>query len=117
MSEAQRAAEELEVAIGESSLGLVLAAKSAVGLSAVLLGDDADELRRELQGRFPTAALVDAGVATTELLAWVVDFVDSSANDVDIPLDIRGTDFQRRVWQALREIPAGRTASYAEIAR
>jgi len=116
-SSAARTRTVLQVAIGESSLGLVLVARSAAGITAVLLGDDRDALRRDLRERFPLARLVDGGAPMSELVAWVTDFVESSARDLDVPLDMRGTEFQRSVWTALREIPAGSTASYTEIAK
>lgn len=108
--------ESLELAIGESPIGLVLVAASGVGLTAVLLGDDADVLRTELQRRFPAATLSE-GAKATEILSWVIDYIEASTTEVDVPLDLRGTEFQRRVWLALREIPPGTTASYAEIAK
>jgi len=116
-SSAARRRTTLQVAIGESSLGLVLVAQSAAGITAVLLGDHRDALRRDLRERFPRATLVDGGAAMNELVSWVTDFVESSASDLDVPLDMRGTEFQRSVWTALRDIPAGSTASYTEIAK
>lgn len=110
---------EMKVAIGDSALGLVLVARSAAGISAVLLGDDRDALRHDLQRRFPGATLVEGDAALTALAARVIQMVESPARDVDgleLPLDPRGTAFQRTVWQALREIPAGSTATYTEIA-
>ena len=99
-----------------STLGLVLVAASADGLHAVLLGDDRDALRRDLQARHPGATLVadDAGLATQA--AAVVAAVERPALAPTLRLAPRGTPFQQRVWQALRAIPAGSTASYREIA-
>jgi len=114
----QRAAAtgEIRFGTGNSSLGSILIAKSDRGVCAILLGDDAKTLARELQGRFPQSRLIgdDAGLA--DLLAQVAVFVEAPARGLDLPLDPQGTAFQQRVWQALREIPAGETASYADIA-
>jgi AraC family transcriptional regulator of adaptative response/methylated-DNA-[protein]-cysteine methyltransferase len=104
-------------AVGECSLGSVLVARTDKGVCAILLGDDPDTLVRELQDRFPRADLVGADAAFERTIASVVGFVDAPSVGLDLPLDVRGTAFQLRVWQALRAIPAGSTASYAEIAR
>jgi AraC family transcriptional regulator of adaptative response/methylated-DNA-[protein]-cysteine methyltransferase len=110
------AAEEIRFAIGQCSLGAILVAATRRGLCAILLGDDAETLARDLQDRFPRATLIgdDAGFAQT--VALVVGHVEAPGIGLDLPLDIRGTAFQQRVWEALRAIPAGSTASYAEIA-
>ncbi|OBX34665.1 bifunctional transcriptional activator/DNA repair enzyme Ada [Halomonas elongata] len=106
----------IRFAVGECSLGSVLVACSARGVCAILLGDDPDDLVRDLQDRFPQAEL-DAGEASFESwVAQVIGLIDDPALGTELPLDIRGTAFQQRVWQALREIPAGTTASYTEIA-
>jgi AraC family transcriptional regulator of adaptative response/methylated-DNA-[protein]-cysteine methyltransferase len=84
---------------------------------AILFGDDPDTLVRDLQDRFPKARLIGADREFEQLVATVVGFVEAPAQALDLPLDVRGTAFQQRVWQALREIPSGSTASYAEIAR
>jgi AraC family transcriptional regulator of adaptative response/methylated-DNA-[protein]-cysteine methyltransferase len=95
----------------------ILIARSDRGVCAILLDDDPDVLARDLQDTFPRANLI-AGVGSFEqLVASVVGFVEAPVVGLDLPLDIRGTAFQQRVWQALREIPAGETASYSEIAR
>jgi AraC family transcriptional regulator, regulatory protein of adaptative response / methylated-DNA-[protein]-cysteine methyltransferase len=103
-------------AIGECSLGAILVAKSDRGVCAIPLGDDPDELARDLQDRFPRANLIGDDGAFEQLVAQVVDFVEAPGIGLDLPLDVRGTAFQQRVWQALREIPAGETASYTDIA-
>ncbi|HEY4772833.1 MAG TPA: bifunctional DNA-binding transcriptional regulator/O6-methylguanine-DNA methyltransferase Ada [Steroidobacteraceae bacterium] len=107
---------EILFAIGECSLGSILVAKSAKGVCAILLGDDPDALARDLQDRFPRATLIGADAQFEALVAKVVGFVEAPAVGLDLPLDVRGTAFQQRVWQALRKIPAGSTASYREIA-
>lgn len=107
---------EIRFAIGQCSLGAILVARSARGLCAISLGDDPDALARELQDRFPQARLIGDDPAFAALVARVVGFVEAPGVGLDLPLDVRGTAFQQRVWQALRDIPAGTTASYAEIA-
>ncbi|MEJ7708633.1 MAG: methylated-DNA--[protein]-cysteine S-methyltransferase [Pyrinomonadaceae bacterium] len=107
---------EIRFAVGECSLGSILVAKSELGVCANLLGDDADELARDLQDRFPRANLIGGDAGFERLVAKVVGFVESPALGLDLPLDVRGTAFQQRVWQALQKIPKGATASYAEIA-
>lgn len=106
----------IKFAVAECSLGSILVACSAKGVCAILLGDDPDRLARDLQDRFPNAALIGGDAVFERLVAQVVGFVEAPGIGLDLPIDIRGTAFQQRVWQALREIPAGQTASYAEIA-
>ncbi|GEN23008.1 AraC family transcriptional regulator [Halomonas cupida] len=103
-------------AVGECSLGSVLVARSERGICAILLGDDPDVLLRDLQDQFPQAELDAGGNGFEEWIAQVVGLIDDPALGMDLPLDIRGTAFQQRVWQALREIPVGATASYTEVA-
>lgn len=107
---------EIRFAIGQCSLGAILVAKSQRGVCAILMGDDADELARELQDQFPRANLIGGDGEFEQLVAKVVGFVEAPGIGLDLPLDVRGTAFQQRVWQALREIPAGETASYTDIA-
>lgn len=106
----------IEFALGQCALGAILVARSGRGLCAIALGDDPEALLRELQDRFPRAELVGGDAGFEALVARVVGFVEAPAIGLDLPLDIRGTAFQQRVWEALRKIPAGMTASYAEIA-
>jgi AraC family transcriptional regulator of adaptative response/methylated-DNA-[protein]-cysteine methyltransferase len=107
---------QIRFAIGECSLGSILVAASERGLCAIFLGDDPEALARELQDRFPKADLIGGDIAFEELVAQVVGFIEAPGIGLDLPLDVRGTVFQRRVWQALREIPAGQTATYRQIA-
>ena len=107
---------DIRFAIGACSLGAILVAQSARGVCAIALGDDPDALARELQDRFPNARLIGGDAAFERLVAQVVGFVEAPTLGLALPLDLRGTAFQQRVWQALRELPAGRTASYAELA-
>lgn len=108
---------DIRFAIGECSLGAILVAQSQRGVCAILLGDDPETLARDLQDRFPKANLIGGDHAFEQLVAQVVGFVEAPAIGLELPLDVRGTAFQQRVWQALRDIPAGSTASYGEIAR
>jgi AraC family transcriptional regulator of adaptative response/methylated-DNA-[protein]-cysteine methyltransferase len=107
----------LRFAVGPCSLGHVLVAASAKGVAAVLLGDEPDALLRDLQDRFPNARLIGADHEFESIAAAVIALVESPATPCELPLDVRGTAFQHRVWQALAEIPAGTTATYAEIAQ
>jgi AraC family transcriptional regulator, regulatory protein of adaptative response / methylated-DNA-[protein]-cysteine methyltransferase len=109
--------EEIKFAVGQTSLGAILVASSKKGVAAILLGDDPHELVRNVQDRFPKAHLIGADGAYEALVARVVGFVEAPGIGCDLPLDVRGTAFQQRVWQALQEIPLGETVSYTEIAR
>lgn len=110
------ASTEIRFAVGECSLGSILVAQSDRGVCAILLGDDPDALARDLQDRFLRANLIGGDSEFERLVAKVVGFVDAPGIGLDLPLDVRGTAFQQRVWQALREIPIGETASYTAIA-
>ena len=107
----------IEFAIGESSLGAILVARSQRGVCAISLGEDPDALLRELQDRFPRAELIGGDAGFEMLVAQVVGLIEQPNLGIDLPLDVRGTAFQQRVWQALRQIPSGETASYAQIAQ
>jgi AraC family transcriptional regulator of adaptative response/methylated-DNA-[protein]-cysteine methyltransferase len=107
----------IRFALGECSLGAVLVAQSDQGICAITLGDEPDALLRDLQDRFPRAELIGADRDFESTVAQVVALVESPERGLDLPLDIRGTAFQQRVWQALRAIPAGTTATYTTIAQ
>jgi AraC family transcriptional regulator of adaptative response/methylated-DNA-[protein]-cysteine methyltransferase len=109
--------EEIRFAVGQSSLGPILVASSKKGVVAIFLGDDAEELVHDLQDRFPRARLIGADQDYEAMVARVVGFVEAPEIGLDLPLDIRGTAFQQRVWQALQEIPVGATVCYAELAQ
>ncbi len=104
-------------AVAPCSLGLVLVAATARGVCQIAFGDDAAGLEAELRARFPNARSLGADADLADLVARVVAAVDHPAQGLDLPLDLRGTAFQRRVWQALRQVPAGQTVGYAELAR
>ena len=106
----------IRFAVGECSLGSILVAQSDRGICAILMGDDPDALARDLQDTFPKAELIGGDAGFEDLVAKVVGFVEAPSIGLDLPLDVRGTAFQERVWQALREVPPGSTTSYTEIA-
>jgi AraC family transcriptional regulator, regulatory protein of adaptative response / methylated-DNA-[protein]-cysteine methyltransferase len=106
----------IRFAIGECSLGSILVAASEKGVCAIMMGDDPGALAKALQDRFPKANMIGADRDFENLVARVVGFIEAPKIGLNLPLDVRGTAFQQRVWQALREIPVGSTASYSEIA-
>jgi AraC family transcriptional regulator, regulatory protein of adaptative response / methylated-DNA-[protein]-cysteine methyltransferase len=108
---------EIKFAIGQCSLGSILVAASKKGVCAILLGEDPDALVCDLQDRFPLAQMIGGDQEFERLVAHVVGFVEAPKIGFDLPLDVRGTAFQHRVWKALRDIPHGSTASYADIAK
>jgi AraC family transcriptional regulator, regulatory protein of adaptative response / methylated-DNA-[protein]-cysteine methyltransferase len=107
----------IRFAVGEASLGAVLVAATDKGVCAILLGDDPEALVRDLQDRFPRAELEGGDAEFEHMVAQVVGLVEAPGQRLDLPLDIRGTAFQQKVWAALSAIPAGKTGTYAEIAR
>jgi AraC family transcriptional regulator, regulatory protein of adaptative response / methylated-DNA-[protein]-cysteine methyltransferase len=107
----------IRFAIGECSLGSILVASSERGVCAILMGDDPDALVRDLQDKFARAELIGGDRAFERIVAKVIGLVEAPQLGLDLPLDVRGTAFQQRVWQALRKIPAGSTKSYADIAK
>jgi AraC family transcriptional regulator, regulatory protein of adaptative response / methylated-DNA-[protein]-cysteine methyltransferase len=106
----------IRFAVGECSLGSILVASSERGVCAIFLGDDPDALARDFQDRFPKANLVGGDAEYEKLVAKVVGFIETPKIGLDLPLDVRGTAFQRRVWKELQQIPAGKTASYSQVA-
>jgi AraC family transcriptional regulator of adaptative response/methylated-DNA-[protein]-cysteine methyltransferase len=108
---------EIRFAIGQCSLGAILVAMSARGVCAIALGDDPDALVRKLQDRFPHTELIGGESEFEQLVDKVVGFIEAPALGLGLPLDVQGTAFQQRVWQALLEIPAGSKVSYTDIAQ
>jgi AraC family transcriptional regulator of adaptative response/methylated-DNA-[protein]-cysteine methyltransferase len=106
----------IRFAIGECSLGSILVASSEEGVCAISMGDNPDALARDLQDRFSKANLIGGDRDFEKTVAKVVGLIEAPRVGFDLPLDVRGTAFQQRVWQALREIPVGSTASYTEVA-
>ena len=109
--------EEIHFAVGECSLGSVLVASSKKGVCAILMGDDPNWLAEDLQNRFPKARLIGGDTNFEHIVAKVVGMIDAPDISPDLPLDVRGTAFQKRVWHAMCEIPLGETVSYTDIAR
>jgi AraC family transcriptional regulator of adaptative response/methylated-DNA-[protein]-cysteine methyltransferase len=107
---------EMKFAVGTCSLGAILVAATPKGIAAILLGDDPQALVRDLEDRFPKAELIGGDTDFERVVGQVIGLVEAPATGLDLPLDVRGTAFQHRVWQALREIPAGTTATYTDIA-
>jgi AraC family transcriptional regulator of adaptative response/methylated-DNA-[protein]-cysteine methyltransferase len=110
------AGESIRFAVAQCSLGALLVASTGKGICCILLGDDPEGLVRDLQDRFSKAELVGAESGFERTVAQVVAFVEAPRIGLDLPLDVRGTAFQQRVWQALRQIPPGQTVGYAELA-
>ncbi|WP_246246842.1 methylated-DNA--[protein]-cysteine S-methyltransferase [Candidatus Methylobacter favarea] len=108
---------EIHFTLGECSLGAILVAMNTRGVCAITLGDDPEILVRALQARFPHAELMGGDSECEQLMDKVAAFIEAPILGLDLPLDVQGTAFQQRVWQALREIPAGTKASYTDIAR
>lgn len=107
---------DIQFAIGECSLGSILVARSKIGVCAISIDDHPEKLINELQDRFPNANLIGGDRDFEKLIAVVVGFVETPNLGFGLPLDIKGTIFQQRVWQALRDIPCGKTVTYSELA-
>jgi AraC family transcriptional regulator, regulatory protein of adaptative response / methylated-DNA-[protein]-cysteine methyltransferase len=114
---ANAAANVLFFGVGDTALGKVLLARSAKGVCAILLGDDAGELEADLASRFPEATLVANEVMVRDDLAKVVRYAERPSEGLDLALDMRGTLLQRRIWQQICAIPVGKTMSYMHLAR
>jgi len=109
--------DEIVFSIGKSDIGRVLVARSNIGICATLLGSDAGELRRDLSSRFLGCTLVRDDEAVRDELEKVTRFIETPNEGLDLPLDIRGTRFQRRVWEVLRTVRVGAVITYAALAR
>jgi AraC family transcriptional regulator of adaptative response/methylated-DNA-[protein]-cysteine methyltransferase len=107
---------EIRFAVGECSLGSVLVAATAKGVCAIELGSDPQKLVRQLEDRFPKAEIVGGDARFEQLVARVIGLIEAPGRGLDLPLDVRGTAFQHKVWQALREIPPGKTMTYGQLA-
>jgi len=108
---------EIYFALAECSLGSILVAQSQRGICAIALGDDPEFLLQELQQQFPKARLKGGDADYEKLVAQVIGFIEQPTTHFDLPLDIRGTVFQQRVWQVLQTIAPGETTSYSELAQ
>jgi AraC family transcriptional regulator, regulatory protein of adaptative response / methylated-DNA-[protein]-cysteine methyltransferase len=109
-------AEIIHYSIGLCSLGSVLVAHSEKGICAILIDNDDQSLIADLQKRFPKAELIENNIESEHWLRLIINFIDRPQKDLDLPLDIRGTVFQRKVWRMIQNIPLGTTSSYIEIA-
>ncbi len=107
---------QIRFALAQCSLGAVLVASSAKGVCAIAIGDDPEPLLRDLQDRFPSAELIGGDADFESLVATVIAFIEAPKLGLNLPLDVQGTVFQQRVWQALREIPCGSTVTYSDLA-
>jgi len=106
----------IRYATGACPLGSILVASSDKGVCAILLGDDPETLLDQLRDRFPYTTMTIGDEELAGLVAKVVAYIEAPVCGLELPLDIKGTLFQRRVWQVLRRIPAGSTLSYADVA-
>lgn len=104
-------------AIGESPIGKILAARSDIGVCAILIGSDADTLEQDLANRFPGKILAKDEAALRDDLAAIARFIEMPGVGFDLPLDLRHGTFQQRVWEAFRSIPCGATTTYTALAR
>lgn len=102
--------------VGTCAFGLILVATTSRGICAILLGSNEKALVRQLRSAFPKMTLQNRGAEIGSVLNTVIRFVETPTNALALPLDIHGTEFQKRVWSTLREIPAGQTATYKDIA-
>jgi AraC family transcriptional regulator, regulatory protein of adaptative response / methylated-DNA-[protein]-cysteine methyltransferase len=116
ISRPESSTEDIRFAFGTCSLGAVLVAASDKGVAAILMGDDLPALRRELAAAFPGARLALDEAVLAERVACVVALLETPRKGLDLPLDIRGSALEHAVWHALREVPAGRTVTYGQIA-
>jgi AraC family transcriptional regulator of adaptative response/methylated-DNA-[protein]-cysteine methyltransferase len=114
---ATKSAEEVSFEIGQSSLGTVLVASSEKGVVSIMLGEDPDELMSDLERQFPGAHFTTGSRADRALVKQIIAYIEKPVSFLDILLDIRGAAFQKRVWRAVQEVPAGQTRTYTEIAR
>lgn len=104
-------------ATADTELGKVLIARSAKGVCAILIGDTADELAADLADRFPRAMLIASEAAVQDDMTRVRRYIENPVEGLHLALDMRGTPFQRRVWEKLRAISVGRTVSYRELSQ
>ena len=111
-----RPPEEIVYGTGKSALGPVLVASSGRGIVTIMIRDKADQLLRDLRPRFPKAILTRNEEECGASVEKVVEYIAAPFGRFELPLDMRGTDFQQSVWREVRKIPIGRTSSYSEIA-
>jgi O-6-methylguanine DNA methyltransferase len=116
-SSAEQPIEQIRFSLGRSPIGMVLVASSDKGVVSIQIGDNPSQLVIDLEQRFPRAELFDGDRESESRLSRVIKSIEKPARALDLPLDVRGTAFQKRVWQAVSKIPAGKTATYKDIAR
>lgn len=109
--------EDIRFGVGKCFLGPVLVALSGAGVVEISVGDDLEELIEELRVRFPAAEISREDRECREVVTKVVAYIDEPGEKLEVPLDIRGTDFQKQVWHAVRKVPLGRTCTYSDIAK
>ncbi len=112
-----KSGEQIRYAVGQSTLGSVLVALGENGVVMISVGESLEELIAELEVRFPLADIAPGHREEKQAVAQVVASIEDPGKGLDLPLDIRGTDFQKRVWRAVRDIPLGQASTYTEIAR
>ncbi len=108
--------DRLEFSTSPSCIGMLLVATGDSGVVAVLIGESGAELLSDLRQRFPNATLVSGGSGIAPVMGAVLKAIEDPSSPSDIALDLRGTAFQQRVWNALRAVPAGETPTYRDIA-
>jgi O-6-methylguanine DNA methyltransferase len=111
------AAHEIEFVVGNCALGKVLVARSPIGVCAIRFGSTAEEVEQDLTASFPDSRIVSNNRRLRDDLTKVLQFIAVPRDRLDLDLDVRGTPFQRRVWDALRTIPLGKPLTYAQLAR
>jgi len=109
--------ETIGYALADSSLGRLIVGLTERGVCFIAFGADDSELVRDLASRFPRAEVAPAHEGAAQLVAAVIALVDDPAHPSDLPLDVRGTAFQQRVWAALTQLAPGETVTYGELAR
>lgn len=117
MNRPEALTEDIRFGFGECFIGAVLVAASSQGVAAILMGEDQQAMRRELAGAFPHARLTPDNAGLEDIVAQITAFIDAPDKGLDLPLDIRGSALQGAVWQALRDVPAGQTVTYGQIAK
>lgn len=113
----QEAGEMIRYAGGVSCLGMVLVATGENGIVMISIAESMDELVAELEARFPRAEVIRGHREEKQVLGQILDWITEPVGKLELSLDMRGTAFQKRVWQAVQKIPPGQTSTYTEIAR
>ncbi|WJR79226.1 bifunctional DNA-binding transcriptional regulator/O6-methylguanine-DNA methyltransferase Ada [Bradyrhizobium sp. NP1] len=109
--------ETIHYSLARCYLGWVLVAATERGICSIEFDASSDRLAKQLRSSFPQAEIKQAGREFAATIEKVIQFLDEPGRGLDLPLDIRGTAFQQKVWHALREIPAGQTRTYGDVAQ